>query len=1158
MDKKNVLTYLRNCLADGNRMDINPSRLRDAIMIENHNLEDGNIPKTETQKAFSLFQKLLSEEKENDEVISGMIGVTPVVVSPFYIVPSVEHGEKYKSRNPMPVYPLWIPGLLDREGSLSPPDDAKPWLIRSVLEPLHRAQVTVILSSVETVDEFLTKNEVPQKVWNEYWEYCRLFFKTVTGKNWNEIKEHNYVSANKAKIVIDTHKSFFTSSILNTYDYLRDEENLPKLFEKYISIPSPQIKPLLTDSKMESLSKKHVGYMGDAFSLSDTQRQILMHLFTIDAGDILAVTGPPGTGKTTLIQNVVANLFVESAIRGKEPSIIVASSNNNQAIKNILDTFSRAESKSGGLGQRWLPKIESYGLYLSNKVHGSPLFPQCTSITGEGFPKFIETREYFNEAKNEFLKNCGLFAKKNFQTPKLAIDWIHDQLIKQKKIINDVVEAWKRLKKIDIKVKELGGLVELEKLKFQSESKKKSIIDNKKNIKRIRENLLDAEKNESFFSKIFFFFKSVKDKRIAKNKMIFSDYPYPTEGINWEDLKDLYNCIEESIIKIGQQEKEAKKRIYYYTSINEEYRHAYRNWKSFKKNHGFKQDFPDLNGEIDISIRHKAFLLATHYWEGRWLLECQKMLEKHMALQTFKKHNYKWHRYSMLTPCFVSTFYTLPKFFSYPIHNVTGDGYSLIPNLNFIDLLIIDEAGQVSPEIGAPSFALAKKALVLGDINQIEPIWRIPSSVDIGNLGKSGIVKNINDPDQIKQRMNEGLSASRGNLMKVAQKKSHFKLEDFRERGLFLSEHRRCDPEIISYCNELAYKGMLIPLKKALKNRIFQPFGYAHVHGICSKKGGSRVNHTEAESIAQWLKKNKEKIENHYQKVINDTVGIITPFSAQAETIKKLLIEYGFDANSITVGTVHALQGAEREIIIFSCCYDYRDRGQRLFFDRGINMLNVAVSRSKDSFIVFGEMSLFDPTLSTPSGLLAHYLFKSRDNLIMDVTPPLRSKTTHNTRISTLEDHQKVLAESIEQARDSVVIVSPFISIHAIKNDHLIPKIKNAVERRVNVTVYTDRFLDKSDSSLKQSSVQGRRSLTDAGAKLKILNGIHNKTLCRDNDLLVEGSFNWLSAIRNTKNRYQRYEASICYQGEEVKSLIDDVLNEMEKLEINDHSLSFK
>lgn len=53
---------------------------------------------------------------------------------------------------------------------------------------------------------------------------------------------------------------------------------------------------------------------------------------------------------------------------------------------------------------------------------------------------------------------------------------------------------------------------------------------------------------------------------------------------------------------------------------------------------------------------------------------------------------------------------------------------------DFADLLIVDEAGQVLPEVAAASFALAKKALVIGDTEQIPPIWSIAPAIDIGNM----------------------------------------------------------------------------------------------------------------------------------------------------------------------------------------------------------------------------------------------------------------------------------------------------------------------------------------------------------------------------------------------------------------------------------------
>ena len=66
MNKNCVLSYLRNCLADGNRMNINPNRLRNAITIENHNLEEGTIPKIATGQAFELWEEIIRKDKKED------------------------------------------------------------------------------------------------------------------------------------------------------------------------------------------------------------------------------------------------------------------------------------------------------------------------------------------------------------------------------------------------------------------------------------------------------------------------------------------------------------------------------------------------------------------------------------------------------------------------------------------------------------------------------------------------------------------------------------------------------------------------------------------------------------------------------------------------------------------------------------------------------------------------------------------------------------------------------------------------------------------------------------------------------------------------------------------------------------------------------------
>nr|MDA8352446.1 AAA domain-containing protein [Bacillota bacterium] len=83
--------------------------------------------------------------------------------------------------------------------------------------------------------------------------------------------------------------------------------------------------------------------------------------------------------------------------------------------------------------------------------------------------------------------------------------------------------------------------------------------------------------------------------------------------------------------------------------------------------------------------------------------------------------------------------------------------------------------------------------------------------------------------------------------------------------------------------------------------------------------------------------------------------------------------EYGIDG--LTINTVHALQGAEKDIVIFSATYGGEDVKQKtLFYDTTRYLLNVAVSRAKESFIVFGDMSIFGRSPQQPSGKLKERL----------------------------------------------------------------------------------------------------------------------------------------------------------------------------------------
>lgn len=170
-------------------------------------------------------------------------------------------------------------------------------------------------------------------------------------------------------------------------------------------------------------------------------------------------------------------------------------------------------------------------------------------------------------------------------------------------------------------------------------------------------------------------------------------------------------------------------------------------WKasgcSLRRTLGGADDIADLERQADLDVRFSLFLLATHYWEGRWLLAMEADLAGIVASKG--KNGMatvipRWQRRMMLTPCAVATFASLPGKMTYTRRD--GGKWATEYLFNFIDLLIVDEAGQVLPEVCGASFSLAKRALVIGDTQQIEPISSVPRPVDVSNLRHSGLLPN--------------------------------------------------------------------------------------------------------------------------------------------------------------------------------------------------------------------------------------------------------------------------------------------------------------------------------------------------------------------------------------------------------------------------------
>ena len=263
----------------------------------------------------------------------------------------------------------------------------------------------------------------------------------------------------------------------------------------------------------------------------------------------------------------------------------------------------------------------------------------------------------------------------------------------------------------------------------------------------------------------------------------------------------------------------------------------------------------DTAVKMDISYRHELFWYCYHLREWEYIQELKEVEVKNKERGKIS-YEKKLRRISKVTPLMVATFHTVPKFATF-FSNSDGEAYYS----GLFDLMIVDEAGQVSPEIAVPSLSLTKKILAVGDCQQIEPVWNISSVVDYANATKFQV---INDEKEYNWLSRNGYTAASGVLMELIKQTTPFNYRHKNgtiEKGAYLLEHRRCLDPIISYSKEYVYNGSLRLMVGSDHGKSHQlpPLGYIHVDGISEKhNGSSRKNIKEAKAIIQWILNQKK------------------------------------------------------------------------------------------------------------------------------------------------------------------------------------------------------------------------------------------------------------------------------------------------------------
>lgn len=1113
-------TYWRNSLADaelGRGTWKKQDLLNEFIALPRDVLGAGLVDHKTVAKLFE------AEPKSVDSV--------DLVIRPKAYALRLEHGAKFNGGLPEIVTPLVCVVRVNRVGNLIP--SGKTVIARDILDPLDRGNFAI--GEVAVLDDYLTRHEYVCRedgdigaAWKDYLIYCGAIMTAVIGEWPGAADRYELIESWYLKKIDNPNSP--SKHVIEVYDDMRERDPDVPLFSTYAADSRSPDEECLPKN---AVFQQRYAHSGDKYPLADAQRDALSHLVASRPGEIVTVNGPPGTGKTTMLLSVVATLWAKAALEKVDPPVIFAASTNNQAVTNIIDAFGKDFAPgTGDLAGRWLPDIGSFGAYFPAR---SKEADAAAKYQTPAFFDKVESSAYVEKAMAAYVE-AGKRTFRDLAAPTVAdiVESLHGELSRNADALAKIADAWAMLTRLREAVRiELGDDSSAEMASRENDAMRTagSEVVLRKAITLWEDHLAQ----ESFWLTLFSWVPAIARKRLAMARAVLD-----RAGVilrNEGSLSELEVAMKRQIAQCADASANAAKRLEKGKRVLRELQTAEGQWQTAVFVLG--SEYPvntlaDADTIADTTIRFRIFLLVTHYWEGRWLLamtELGEQIEDQKKRRGRKVVEARWRRRMMLTPCIVSTFFMLPTHVK--CSRREGEGFTEDYLYNFADLLVVDEAGQVLPEVAGASFALAKRALVIGDTLQIEPIWQIPGHVDIGNLIAARLLPPDASDRDFEVISDLGKTASTGSVMRVAQNASRYHYAPELSRGLFLFEHRRCLEEIIQFCNHLCYHGKLIPCREPNISPINLPaMGYLHVDGICTQGGsGSRQNKVEAETIASWIADHRDMLESAYGEPLHKIIGIVTPFAGQSELVsrecRKRGLRVGPRDDEMTVGTVHALQGAERRVIIFSPTYSKHSDGS--FVDQRASMLNVAVSRAKDSFLVFGDMDTFNPMMrSRPRGLLATFLFSNPGNALS--YPPIQRsditgmgvgfKVLHDS-----EEHDAFMLEAFSYAKEEVMIVTPWFRMDKLKSTGALDAMVNARARGVRVAIYTDREFNANDKAL----LEAGKELEASGIKLLVVNKVHSKIIACDADLLCIGSFNWFGAARD--GEYKRHETSLVYQG---------------------------
>ncbi|OXM13941.1 AAA domain-containing protein [Paenibacillus herberti] len=532
-------------------------------------------------------------------------------------------------------------------------------------------------------------------------------------------------------------------------------------------------------------------------------------------------------------------------------------------------------------------------------------------------------------------------------------------------------------------------------------------------------------------------------------------------------------------------------------------------------------------------IKHRQFILhnmekilGERWFQPFYSVDHQRDAEYKEALLAL------WETFFICFPVVTTT-----------LHSFKEDTFQLLPGV--VDTVFVDEAGQILPHYLCAPLYRARRAIVVGDVEQLEPVRTV--QLDL-----------INDYNSIPETLHASVCVERNSVQHYVDRNSDwFELFKGQRVGLLLTEHRRCEAAIMRFSNQFVYENKLVITNPDSHDQLFGRNMLAF-----DVRGANKRNANETE--IQFCRRLIDRYKELYGPEIVSEIAIIAPFYKQVQELSRAIPE-------VKSGTVHSFQGQERKIILFTSVIDsYTGKlaGLSSFIGGKSNMLNVALSRAKEQFVWIGNL---DVMRNLKKDNFLHKLYKVMLEVGACFSPydneNIRGhfKDSHDAEAYQLyadtvsggpsaspfqnylkeqfpagiilkpAQHHALLLKAIQLASKSIRILSPWM-MYTVVDEAFRQSLRESMDRGVDIRIGfgykpskltladIDKIvqLDNFGSGLEKTRDAVESLLGILGDRLAYVPPIHSKILLIDDQFLFIGSHNWLS----NKGRQNRDEIS--------------------------------